>query len=265
MPLAVVWVNWLTFSPSSSPHHQVFVSLGYRKCCGGIGPLLWCDLVFFHNIIEDDYDTEELPCAGEATTHKYNQTSSIYRLQHLGLIFYPHPLRERGSTDGNFLLFLYLHTSNFLFLLGTENAVGGHGSLAVYVILFDILIITLFDWLTFCSHIINTNHLNFLSMVLVMTAVLSLSKSQCLQEVLNLNYSLRNGIVWWFSGLGPELEFKDLVRLFWECYISSTYGCTHEHTLTINCYKSWHTNITAITLPYPTINIELISLLFCVF
>ena len=138
---------------------------------------------------------------------------------------------------------------------------GGHGSLAVYAILFDILIITLFDWLTFCSHIINTNHLNFLSMVLVMTAVLSLSKSQCLQEVLNLNYSLRNGIVWWFSGL----EFKDLVRLFWECYISSTYGCTHEHTLTINCYKSWHTNITASTLPYPTINIELISLLFYVF
>ena len=70
---------------------------------------------------------------------------SIYRLQRLGLIFYPHPLWERGSTDGHFLLFLYLHTSNFLFLLGTENAVGGHGSLAVYAILFDILIITLFD------------------------------------------------------------------------------------------------------------------------
>ena len=44
--------------------------------------------------------------------------------------FYPHPLRERGSTDWHFLLLfllLFLQTSNFLFLLGTENAVGGVG------------------------------------------------------------------------------------------------------------------------------------------
>ena len=35
-----------------------------------------------------------------------------------------------------FLLLLLLHTTNFLFILGTENAVGGHRSLAVYAILF---------------------------------------------------------------------------------------------------------------------------------
>ena len=41
------------------------------------------------------------------------------------------------QTDFLLLLLLFpLHTSNFLFLLGTENAVGGHGSLAVYAILF---------------------------------------------------------------------------------------------------------------------------------
>ena len=43
MPLAVVWVNILTFCPSSSSpslssssstHHQLFVSLRYRKCRG---------------------------------------------------------------------------------------------------------------------------------------------------------------------------------------------------------------------------------------
>ena len=47
--------------------------------------------------------------------------------------FYPRPLRERGSTDGHFLLllFLLLQTSIFLFLLGTENAMGGHGPFAV--------------------------------------------------------------------------------------------------------------------------------------
>ena len=47
------------------------------------------------------------------------------------LFFYSHPLWEHGSTDGHFhflflCLCLFLHTSNFLFLLGTENAVGGH-------------------------------------------------------------------------------------------------------------------------------------------
>ena len=34
-------------------------------------------------------------------------------------------MQEHGSTDGHFLHFL--HTSNFLFLLGTENAMGGVG------------------------------------------------------------------------------------------------------------------------------------------
>ena len=40
-PLAVAWVNILYFFPSSStspsspsPHHQLFVSLRYKKCCG---------------------------------------------------------------------------------------------------------------------------------------------------------------------------------------------------------------------------------------
>ena len=43
MTLVVVWLNKLTFFPSSpssspsspSPHHQLFVSLGYRKHSGG--------------------------------------------------------------------------------------------------------------------------------------------------------------------------------------------------------------------------------------
>ena len=49
--------------------------------------------------------------------------------------FYPRPLQERGSTDGHFLLLLFLllfllffQPSNFLFLLGTENAMGGGGA-----------------------------------------------------------------------------------------------------------------------------------------
>ena len=33
-PLVVVWVNRWTFSPPPPPHHQLFVSLRYRKCCG---------------------------------------------------------------------------------------------------------------------------------------------------------------------------------------------------------------------------------------
>ena len=48
--------------------------------------------------------------------------------------FLPMPLAESWSSDGLFLLLL--HTSNFLFLLGTENALGGHGSFAVYAVLF---------------------------------------------------------------------------------------------------------------------------------
>ena len=40
MPLAVAWVNRLTFSPSSpsppSSHFQLVVSVRYRKCCGGV-------------------------------------------------------------------------------------------------------------------------------------------------------------------------------------------------------------------------------------
>ena len=36
--------------------------------------------------------------------------------------FYPCPLQEHGSTYGHFLLlFLFIHASNFLFLLGTER------------------------------------------------------------------------------------------------------------------------------------------------
>ena len=39
-------------------------------------------------------------------------------------VFYTCPLQERGSTDGHFL---FLQTSNLLFLIGTENAMGGCG------------------------------------------------------------------------------------------------------------------------------------------
>ena len=39
--------------------------------------------------------------------------------------FYPCPLQKCGSSDGHFLLLL--HTTNFLFLLDTENAMGGVG------------------------------------------------------------------------------------------------------------------------------------------
>ena len=44
-------------------------------------------------------------------------------------MFLPTPLVGHGSTDGHFLLllFLFFPTSNFLFLLGTENTVGGVG------------------------------------------------------------------------------------------------------------------------------------------
>ena len=54
------------------------------------------------------------------------------------------PLRQCGSTDGLFLLLLLLlHTYNCLFLLGTENAMGGGGGggawvLCQYVILFQL-------------------------------------------------------------------------------------------------------------------------------
>ena len=50
MPLAVEWVNRWTFSsppPSPSSHHQLFVYLRYRKCCG-----VWvfrCDAILFYN------------------------------------------------------------------------------------------------------------------------------------------------------------------------------------------------------------------------
>ena len=45
------------------------------------------------------------------------------------------PCNSMGlQTD--FFFLLLLPTSIFVFILGTENAVGGHGSLAVYAILF---------------------------------------------------------------------------------------------------------------------------------
>ena len=53
-PLAVVWVFRWTFSPSSSPsYHQLFVSLRYRKCCGGGAWVLGCvcHLVYYRGII----------------------------------------------------------------------------------------------------------------------------------------------------------------------------------------------------------------------
>ena len=63
--------------------------------------------------------------------------------------FYPCPLWECGSTDGHFY-FLFLHTSNLLFLLGTENAMGGSGSLAVYAILLLLFFSSFFTPPTFC-------------------------------------------------------------------------------------------------------------------
>ena len=54
MPLAVAWVNILTFSPSpspssssssSSPHHQLFVFLRYRKRHGAW--VFRCDAILF--------------------------------------------------------------------------------------------------------------------------------------------------------------------------------------------------------------------------
>ena len=47
-PLAVVWVNRLTFSspPFPSSHLQLFVSLRYRKCCGGHGSLAVYAILF---------------------------------------------------------------------------------------------------------------------------------------------------------------------------------------------------------------------------
>ena len=59
----------------------------------------------------------------------------------VGLMVFTHgPRWNHGSTDGLFLLLLLflllfllllLHTTKFLFLLGTENAVGGGGAFAV--------------------------------------------------------------------------------------------------------------------------------------
>ena len=41
MPLAIAWVNILTFS-----HHHIFVSLRYRKCHGGHGSLAVYAILF---------------------------------------------------------------------------------------------------------------------------------------------------------------------------------------------------------------------------
>ena len=76
---------------------------------------------------------------------------AITQLKH----FYPHPLWEHGSTDGHFLLLrLLLHTTNFLFLLGTENTVGGRGSFAVMRSCFLLHIKmprTYLKWLNLCQ------------------------------------------------------------------------------------------------------------------
>ena len=48
------------------------------------------------------------------------------------MYFYPCPLWERGSTDGHFIILLFLfQTSKCLFLLGTENTMWGRGTFTV--------------------------------------------------------------------------------------------------------------------------------------
>ena len=50
MPLAVAWVNILTFSSPPSPlssHHQLFVSLRYRKTLWGGAWVFRCDAILF--------------------------------------------------------------------------------------------------------------------------------------------------------------------------------------------------------------------------
>ena len=52
MPLVVAWVNILTFSSPPSPsHHQLFVSLRYRKCHGAC--VFHCDAILF--IVNDPH------------------------------------------------------------------------------------------------------------------------------------------------------------------------------------------------------------------
>ena len=53
------------------------------------------------------------------------QGGQMAQIQIIGEIgFYPCPLWYCGSSDGLFILLLLFHTSNFLFLLGTEKKWG---------------------------------------------------------------------------------------------------------------------------------------------
>ena len=55
MPLAVAWVNRWTFSSPPSPsHHQLFVFLRYRKCCGGEW-VFCCDAILFKPCIRNNF------------------------------------------------------------------------------------------------------------------------------------------------------------------------------------------------------------------
>ena len=124
MPLTVAWVNRLTFSPSSpsssspSPHHQLFVSLRYRKCHGGGAWVLRCDAILF---------TLSPGCKSKLPQVVY----LVFLGAHFMLQLIPN-LNIR-NLELNCQCSKIVTKSLYVFLLGTENFVGGWMAIVVVV------------------------------------------------------------------------------------------------------------------------------------